>query len=283
MVYRAGRFEPRGSTWWVACLATGLAAGCFPALSEPGDAAAGAGGGVVHGTAGFAGVSPKAGTGGRIGTTGTGGSATRGGAGASVSTGGGPVGTGAVSSQGCGGSAGRDARSGESGDGVGAPPPDAVSGAGGEGGRDDSSAGGRSGGAGHGGSASTPTQAELEAQSIERWNQIADYRSGDTYRFHWTLNAFPHPTFAAMGEADGYREFAGVLDDFLGLNFDFLATNHQFLVPHVYGTASSSDEDLVVTWDGLADDFSTMSYGDIADDVQSRLAQYRLDMQAYEP
>ena len=74
-----------------------------------------------------------------------------------------------------------------------------------------------------------------------------------------------------------------MLDEFFAANFDFLAEHHQFLTPYYARTVATSDEDLMVTWDSLADDFSTMTYGAISDDVQARLAQYRADMQAYEP
>jgi len=93
---------------------------------------------------------------------------------------------------------------------------------------------------------------------------------------------FPHPTFAAMGEALGYREFAVVLDIFLAANFDFLAQNRQFLTPYYYVTASPIDDDLVGTWDSLSSDFATMSYGDIPEDVQNSLADLHSRMQAYE-
>jgi hypothetical protein len=147
-------------------------------------------------------------------------------------------------------------------------------------------AGGESGGGssegGTGAVAPSPDQGEIEAQTIERWNAIADHRDGDVYHFHWTHDMFPHPTFAAMGEAEGYREFAVVLDQFLAANFDFLAEYRQFLTPYYYVTASPSDVDLEVTWDELATDFSTMSYGDIPDAVQERLAGYAANMKAYE-
>jgi hypothetical protein len=148
------------------------------------------------------------------------------------------------------------------------------SGAGGE-------AGERSPG-GAGGTGSSSSQAELEAETIERWNAIADDRPGDMYSFHWNRDMFPHPTFAAMGEALGYREFAIVLDAFLEANFDFLAEHHQFLTPYYYVTLSPSDDDLVGTWDSLSSDFATMSYGNIPPGVQGSLAEHHANMQPYE-
>jgi len=130
---------------------------------------------------------------------------------------------------------------------------------------------------------SSPTQAELEALTIERWNLIADDRPEDEYRFHWEHDRFPHPTFAAYGEAQGYHEFGILLDEFLGTNFDFLALHQQFLTPYYYVTIATSDEDLEETWDSLAGDFSTLSYGAIPSDVQVRLSEYRTAMRAYEP
>jgi len=135
---------------------------------------------------------------------------------------------------------------------------------------------------GAGGTVSSPTQAELVAETIERWNTIADERTGDMYSFHWTEDMFPHPTFAAMGAALGYREFAVVLDVFLEANFDFLAQHRQFLTPYYYVTLSPSDTDLMETWDSLSSDFATMSYGDIPADVQGSLAEHHANMLAFE-
>jgi hypothetical protein len=136
--------------------------------------------------------------------------------------------------------------------------------------------------AGSGGTGASPDQAAIEAETIARWNAIADQHDGDLYHFHWERDMFPHPTFAAMGNAEGYQEFAFVLDEFLGVNFDFLAERRQFLTPYYYVTASPADTDLEVTWDELATDFSTMSYGDIPHDVQQQLATYAHDMKAFE-
>jgi len=135
---------------------------------------------------------------------------------------------------------------------------------------------------GAGGAAPSPDQEEIEAQTIERWNAIADHREGDDFTFHWTHDSFPHPTFAAMGAADGYYEFAIVLDAFLAVNFDFLAERHQFLTPYYARTQSPSDIDLAVTWHSLTTDFSTSTYGAAPPDVRERLADYHLAMQAYE-
>lgn len=93
------------------------------------------------------------------------------------------------------------------------------------------------------------------------------------------VQLFPAPTFAATGKAEGYREFGLILDDFLTRNFDFLAEYRQFLTPYAYQVAPSP---LVVTWDELATDFSTMSYGDIPAEVQARLAADAKKMKAYE-
>lgn len=147
-----------------------------------------------------------------------------------------------------------------------------------------STAGEANGGAAEGGAGTGPSvdQAAVEAETIDRWNAIADNRTGDTYHFHWTHDMFPHPTFAAMGEAEGYREFAFVLDDFLTANFDFLAERRQFLTPYYYVTASPSDVDLEATWDELATDFSTLSYGDTPEAVKGELAGYATAMKRYE-
>ncbi len=146
-----------------------------------------------------------------------------------------------------------------------------------------SNAGGEpNGGASEGGAGGTlPSvdQGEVVTHTIERWNAIADNREGDTYQFHWTYNYFPHPTFLAMGNAEGYREFALILDDFLTQNFDFLAEYRQFLTPYDYQILPSP---LVVTWDELASDFSTSSYGDPPAEVQARLAADAKKMKAYE-
>jgi hypothetical protein len=132
---------------------------------------------------------------------------------------------------------------------------------------------------GAGGTVASVDQGKLVTETIDRWNAIADNRQGDTYHFHWTYDYFPHPTFAAMGNAEGYQEFGIILDDFLTQNFDFLAEYRQFLTPYDYQVAPSP---LVVTWDELASDFSTMSYGDIPADVQERLAADAKKMKAYE-
>jgi hypothetical protein len=130
--------------------------------------------------------------------------------------------------------------------------------------------------------APSPNQSAIEAQTIARWNAIADHRTGDMYNFHWTKDMFPHPTFAAMGEAKGYQEFASVLETFLGQNFDFLAQERQFLTPYYYVTASTADVDLEVTWDELATDFSTLNYGDIPAAVQQSLGVLAAAMKNYE-
>lgn len=85
-----------------------------------------------------------------------------------------------------------------------------------------------------------------------------------------------------MGNAQGYQEFAFILDDFLTQNFDFLAEHRQFQAPYYYVTQSPSDEDLKVTWDELATDFSIMTYGDIPAAVQARLAADATNMKRSE-
>jgi hypothetical protein len=247
----------------------------LPALSEPGGAAGGEGGETVGGNGGSAGTFAKAG---RRGSAGAAASSGKGGSGPVISTGGAPAAAGGSRSAG-----GADTGIGEERGGTGetgetggqlesAGMPSSIGG--------ESNGGSSEGGAG--GVAPAPDQDELEAETIERWNAIADQRDADVYNFHWTHDMFPHPTFAAMGEAEGYREFAFVLDDFLGTNFDFLAKERQFLTPYYYVTFSPSDVDLEVTWDELATDFSTMSYGDIPDAVQARLAEYAERMKAFE-
>ncbi len=144
--------------------------------------------------------------------------------------------------------------------------------------------GGLPSGSPEGGASDTqpPSQAQIEAQTIDRWNAIADHVVGDTYNFHWAPDRFPHPTFAAMGQAEGYREFAAILEQFLAQNFDFLAEYQQFLTPYYYRTTSSSDSDLEVTWDELATDFSTDSYGDVPASIKADLAGDAVRMKPYE-
>jgi hypothetical protein len=261
------------SAWISVCVVTVLAAGCFPALSEQNDAAGGADGGLAAGNGGSAGTLVRMG---KPVATGMGGTGSTGGSHVGGSTGGAPViAGGAVPSVGgsCGG--GWAHSGGSPGDVSNTADAGMSAGVGGEG-------GGGAPPSGTGGVTSSPTQTELEAQTIERWNAIADDRAGDVFSFHWRHDMFPHPTFAAMGEANGYREFAVVLNEFLGVNFDFLAEHRQFLTPYYYVTAATSDVDLEETWDSLAADFSTMSYGDIPADVQTSLAAHRAAMKAYE-
>jgi hypothetical protein len=88
-----------------------------------------------------------------------------------------------------------------------------------------------------------------------------------------------------MGAAEGYGEFAIVLDEFLDLNFDFLAQHRQFLTPYYYVTVATSDVDLMVTFDQLAADFSTgfgAEYGDPPDDVKLSLADHAASMKQFE-
>lgn len=123
----------------------------------------------------------------------------------------------------------------------------------------------------------------LEAETIQRWNLVADARPDDMYHFHWVKNQFPHPTFAAFGEAEGYREFSVVLDDFFSADddFQFLDEHHLFQSRYYYVTEATSDQDLVVTWQGLADDFSTGVDRDTTPpDVQMSLSDFAQQMHA---
>jgi hypothetical protein len=123
----------------------------------------------------------------------------------------------------------------------------------------------------------------IEEQTVMRWNAVADHRPASEYEFHWEKDYFPHPTVKG-GYPEGYHEFALVLDLFLAEHFEFLAQYHQFLTPYYYVTQSTADEDLMVTWDQLATDFSTVwvDFADLPADVQTRLAQYAEDMKQYE-
>jgi hypothetical protein len=228
---------------------------------------AGSAGGFSRGGRGSAGDAGSAARGGATATSNSGGSAgkgdTPGGAGSSGSSG--SVSTGG----GAGGEAGAPGAG--TSQGVGGAPTDAEGGAPSEGGA--------------GGAEPSPTQEELEEQTIARWNEVADDRPTDTYGFHWVEDRFPHPTFTAMGTAEGYGEFAIVLDEFLDRNFDFLAEHRQFLTRYYYVTVATSDVDLMVTFDQLATDFSTgfgAEYGDHPDDVELSLADHATNMKQFE-
>lgn len=245
---RRRRSRRVASGWLAACATVGLVAGCFPPLSEVGNGSGGEGGETVAASGGSGGMFARSGNGGSAGVVTP---PSKGGAGPVAPTGGAPERGGDLDNAGTPSSMGGEANGGSS-----------------EGGT--------------GGTVPPPDQGEVEAETIERWNAIADHRDADVYNFHWTHDMFPHPTFAAMGEAEGYQEFAFVLDAFLGTHFDFLAAHRQFLTPYYYVTASPADVDLEVTWDELATDFSTLTYGDIPEEVQADLAGYARDMKAFE-
>lgn len=145
----------------------------------------------------------------------------------------------------------------------------------GEGGAGGFEPGSESGGApavGGAGGDDEPTAAELGLEMRARWNPIAASRPPNAYEFGWT-DFFPHPTFK-MGTPEGYHEFAFVLVGFFeaGDNFDFLVTHELTRTPLDCGIG------MFVTFDELAEDFSTMTYGDIPADVQSRLKSFSARM-----
>jgi hypothetical protein len=265
--------------WLGAWAVMGLAASCRPDLSL-GEVDAGAGGeasevvGGSGGNGGTAGTVAKAGKGGAPASAGSSGKS--GSSGSGGTAGAGAVGVGGSVSAGGGSSSGGT---------------EDMGGAPGTGGMASSSGGmalvaegGSPGEGGSGGTSPSPSQAQIEEQTILRWNAVADHRPPNEYEFHWEKDFFPHPTFKG-GYPEGYLEFALVLDVFLTEHFDFLAEYHQFLTPYYYVTESPVDEDLVGTWDSLTTDFSSDNYADFADipaDVQGRLAEFAADMKQYE-
>jgi hypothetical protein len=142
--------------------------------------------------------------------------------------------------------------------------------------------------AGHGGEGPNdggvgPTAEELDLELRARWNAVADARPPSPYSFHWQKDLFPHPTFQ-MGTPEGYHEFAFVLLGFLeaGDNFDFLLENALVRARLLYISPGSGFLLLDETFFDLTRDFSTMAFGDIPADVQSRLAAFAKRMESAE-
>jgi hypothetical protein len=128
--------------------------------------------------------------------------------------------------------------------------------------------GGTAGTAGTGGTTDSPTEAEFAVELRARWNPVAQSRPPNAYEFSWN-QFFPHPTFK-LGTPEGYQEFAFVL-----VGFFEAADNFDFLVAHrLTRTPLDCSIGMFVTFDELAEQFSTMTYGDIPADVQSRLKSF---------
>jgi hypothetical protein len=121
---------------------------------------------------------------------------------------------------------------------------------------------------GTGGTTDSPTEAEFGVELRARWNPIAQSRPLNVYEFSWN-QFFPHPTFK-MGTAEGYHEFAFVLLGFFeaGDNFDLLVAHRLTRTP------LDCSLGMFVTFDELAEQFSTMTFGNIPPDVQSRLKSF---------
>jgi len=250
------------------CALMALTPMCGTGVELDGEVPSAGASGTMGGSAGVGGQSPSAGRGGSMAPGGSGGSggsgrsgspgtAATGGSGASDSMGG------SVNAGGRGGGEAGTASAGAS-PSVGGMTADTDGGEGGSGGTD------------------PPTdQSDIEEETIARWNMVADNRPGDTCSFHWVADQFPHPTFKAMGTAEGYGEFAVVLDDFLDENFAFLARYKQFKTPYYSRTLATSDVDLMVTFDQLANDFSTSDYGTTPADVKLSLAEHAANMKKY--
>jgi hypothetical protein len=113
-----------------------------------------------------------------------------------------------------------------------------------------------------------PTEAEFGVELRARWNPVAQSRPPNAYEFSWH-QFFPHPTFK-MGTPEGYHEFAFVLVGFFeaGDNFDFLVAHRLTQMP------LDCSLGMFVTFDELAEQFSTLNFGDIPPDVQSRLKSF---------
>jgi hypothetical protein len=137
----------------------------------------------------------------------------------------------------------------------------------GEAGSDGDTGGGGIAGGGSGSTAGSPGSVDVttvDADILNRWNEIADAQAS-TFDFHWgEVDQFPHPTYKG-GTAEAYRAFAEVLLAFFaaGDNFAFLSEHHRFDVSLRY-VFPSGQSGLDTSFRALATSFaSAASFGDI--------------------
>lgn len=113
---------------------------------------------------------------------------------------------------------------------------------------------------GEGTDSSVVSSSELRRELMDRWNETVDASAPSLYDFHWErFEQFPHPTYAAGGELDGYRDFARILLDFLDDNFDYLAGHHLFDARLSYDMVSGDSDGWSLR--GLVNELTSDWYG----------------------